>query len=369
VYKALDLWLPACLRQRPRPPVAGVTDVMLCVCDHFEPFHATDKRGALQRLALWRREFPRLIAPFRDADGQCPRHTFFYPIEQYDPDVLSELTTLCDESGGETEIHLHHDRDNAANLAATLERGKQQFASHNLLSRDATGRIRYCCVHGNWALDDSHPEGRGCGVRNELEILNATGCYADFTMPSAPHPTQTRTINSLYYATDTPAPKSHDTGQPVRAHHTQGGGKASLPVTGKGDLLLVQGPLGLNWERRKWGVLPRIENGDLTGNHPPTPDRLRVWQRLGIHVQGRPEWIFIKLHTHGAIPQNSGMLLGDAMRRFHEHLQSAANDGRHWRLHYVTAREMVNILHAAEDGHTSNPGAFRNYRYTLNQKP
>jgi hypothetical protein len=33
------------------------------------------------------------------------------------------------------------------------------------------------------------------------------------------------------------------------------------------------------------------------------------------------------------------------------------------RLHYVTAREMVNIIHAAEDGRDGNPGAYRDYRY------
>ena len=77
MYKALDLWLPAYLRQR-RPLVPeGVTDLLLCVCDHFEPYHATDKPGALARMELWLREFPKLIQPFQDADGIHPRHTFF----------------------------------------------------------------------------------------------------------------------------------------------------------------------------------------------------------------------------------------------------------------------------------------------------
>lgn len=361
MLKALDLWLPAYLRRKPRPPVEGATDVMLCVCDHFEPFHATDKAGALARLAHWQRLFPELVNTFRDADNVAPRHTFFYPVEQYDREILNALAALCERTGGEAEIHLHHDRDTPERLRETLERGKAQLAGHGLLSRDEAGRLRYGFVHGNWALDDSHPEGRGCGVRNELEILAQTGCYADFTMPSAPHPTQTRIINSLYYATDTPEPKSHDTGAPaaVRGKARREGSSAAALNT----LLLVQGPLGLNWERRKWGLLPRIENGDLTGANPPTPDRLRIWLDLGIHVAGRPEWVFIKLHTHGAVPRNADVLLGEAMRRFHVHLLANFNDGKRWRLHYVTARELVNILHAAEDGQTGNPGRFRDYRY------
>ena len=47
-------------------------------------------------------------------------------------------------------------------------------------------------------------------------MLRVAGCYADFTLPSAPSETQTRKINSLYYAVDDPAaPKSHDTGVDV----------------------------------------------------------------------------------------------------------------------------------------------------------
>ena len=42
------------------------------------------------------------------------------------------------------------------------------------------------------------------------------------------------------------------------------------------------------------------------------------------------------------------------------HHTAVVNDVR---LHYVTAREMVNILHAAEDGHSGDPGKFRDYRY------
>ncbi len=57
------------------------------------------------------------------------------------------------------------------------------------------------------------PSGNNCGINNELLILKETGCYADFTFPSAPHPTQPSTINSIYYAKDDPlAPNSHNTG-------------------------------------------------------------------------------------------------------------------------------------------------------------
>jgi hypothetical protein len=347
--RALDIWLPAWLRRPRAARQPGPVHLLLCVCDHFEPFHGAGKAEALNRVGRWRDGFPQLAAAFRDSDGEPPRHTFFYPVEQYDPDVLAELASLCHATRCETEIHLHHDNDTVEHLRETLEEGKARLRSHGLLSTDDNDAVRYGFIHGNWALDHSHPEGRACGVANELTVLRDTGCYADFTMPSAPDRCQTRTINSLYYATDTPAPKSHDTGVPARA------GKQP-----NGDLLLVQGPLGLNWRKRKLGVFPRIENGDLTAANPPTADRLRLWRDIAIHVGGRPDWIFVKLHTHGGSGRNLEMLLGEPMRRFHEALVREPV-----KLHYVTAREMVNILHAAEDGKTGGPGGWRDYKYRL----
>lgn len=355
MIKALDLWLPAYLRRRRRPTTDGITDVMLAVCDHFEPLHAADKATALERIRRWQREFPPLTENFRDADGIRPRHTFFYPVEQYDADIVGELKKLCDLCGGEVELHLHHDHDTTDGLREKLEQGKKDLASHGLLARDAAGEVRYGFVHGNWALANSHPAGKHCGVNDELEILAQTGCYADFTMPSAPSPTQTRTINSIYYATGNGHPKPHDAGELAQAN--------SKIKTQKSKLLLVQGPLGLNWSHRKFGILPRIENGEITGANPPCADRMKIWTQLGIHVAGRPEWIFIKLHTHGGIERDMATLLGDRMKNFFLDALANYNDGGKFRFHFVSAREMVNIIHAAEDGHAGNAGAFRDHRY------
>jgi len=361
MYKALDLWLPTYLRDhRSRAEHGGTTDILFAICDHFEPLNNADKPEALKRMLRWKREFPKVIQPFADGDQVRPRHSFFYPVEQYDRDIVSELAELCDLCKGEVELHLHHERDTDHGLRQKLNDGKALLAQHGFLARDKAGEVRYAFIHGNWALDDSHPDHKHCGVPNELTILKETGCYADFTMPSAPDPTQTRIINSIYYAHDTPAPKSHDTGVLARVRNN-----GAAPSTEQSnDLLLVQGPLGLNWESRKFGFLPRIENGAVTGKNPPRPDRMRIWRRLGIHVESQPNWIFIKLHTHGGNPQNMMTLLDDPMRRFYEHLLSEYNDGAQHRLHFVSAREMVNIVHAAEDGHTGNAGKFRDYRYT-----
>ena len=79
-------------------------------------------------------------------------------------------------------------------------------------------------------------------------------------------------------------------------------------------------------------------------------------------MAGRPEWIFVKLHTHGCVPANSDVLLGDPICQMHRALQTHYNDGHNWQLHYVTAREMTNIILAAESGLSGNPGEYRDYR-------
>jgi hypothetical protein len=218
--------------------------------------------------------------------------------------------------------------------------------------------VAFGFIHGNWALDHSHPAGRACGVADELTVLRNAGCYADFTLPSAPSRCQVPKINAIYYAREDGKPRSHARGTPAKAGATRRD-RAE-------ELLLITGPLGLNWRSRKWGILPRIENSDLTTANPPTPERLQLWEKCHVHVEGRPEWVFIKLHTHGAIESNSNMLLGDPMREFHRHLRERASRDSAFQFHYVSAREMANLVHAAEANEPGAPGRFRDYRYRLN---
>ena len=352
MLKALDKWfVPYLFRQRPiRLPQP--LHIVLCVCDHWEPFHGAGREEALQRLTQWEEQFPRVTDGFLDADGCPPAHTFFFPVEQWDEEAIERLHGFCQRHHAETEVHLHHRDDTAENLRATLARGRDRLAEAGLLSRDADGRIRYGFVHGDWALDDSYPGGGFCGVRNELDILRETGCYADFTLPSAPNPSQTRTLNSIYYAIDTPAPKSHDRGRPA----TVGTNPAER------EFLLVQGPLGLNWRWRKWGLLPRLENAEIAGANPPTKARVRTWLELAPRLTGAPHVAFIKLHTHGGNPRDMRTLLGDPMRNFHRLLADEFNDGENYILHYATARELTNIVHGLEQGGIT-PGRLRDTVY------
>ena len=96
--------------------------------------------------------------------------------------------------------------------------------------------------------------------------------------------------------------------------------------------------------------MPRIENGCIQRGQPPTMKRLDQWVRADVHVRTRPDWLFVKLHTHGATEANQQVVLGEAMVEFHCSLaQRAAKDPR-FHFHYVTAREMYNLAKAAEAG-------------------
>ena len=356
-----ELWLPGYLRaaatqRRESRQRRGTIDILFAITDHYEPLcgNASDEVGR-RRVARWAGEYPALASQFVDADGRHPQHTFFYPIEEYRPDLLEPLAALCEQGFGEVEVHLHHDQDTAAHLREELTAFTRRLHDqHGLLSTDASGALRYGFIHGNWALSNSLPDGRWCGVDDELSVLRDTGCYADLTMPAAPSPAQVRTVNQIYYAVGAArGPRAHDHG--ARA-------AVGRPASAE-DLLLVQGPLMPTFRRATWGIIPRVENGELNAGHPPTTMRFADWLSCGISVEGRPEWVFIKVHTHGAPEPEAAMMLGPETAAFHRDVLAAYNNGQRFRLHYVTAREMVNIVHAAEDGKWGNAGAYRDYRY------
>jgi hypothetical protein len=359
MIRAIETWLPGYLRSIVRRPrrTPGTRHLLFAVADHYEPYRADASAAeARRRVRRWIDGYAAAVDGFRDADGRPPRHTFFYPAEEYDAGVLTDLAALCGAGYGEVEIHLHHRDDTPDGFRSKLTAFRDRLrAAHGCLGAVAEQPV-YGFVHGNWALCNARPDGDWCGVDAELGILAETGCYADFTFPSAPSPTQPRTVNALYRAWDRPGrPRGADRGVFCRV----GGGTGTAPAAA---LLIVQGPLGLDFRRRKWGLLPRIENGSITGVNPPRPGRTALWLRQAVHVAGRPEWVFVKLHTHGCVDASADVWLGEAARRMHRHLAACCNTESRWRLHYVTAREMVNIILAAEDGCAGDPGAYRDYR-------
>jgi hypothetical protein len=354
VARNMQVWIGSYLRRRAPRVRDRPVHVMFCFVDHFEPmWKQADEATQRARVDRWCRDYRSLASRHRDADGRPPQHSFFYPEEEYTREHLDKLAALCADGFGEIEIHLHHDNDTEDNFRRTMAGFCRTLQErHGALSRHPdTGAPAFGFIHGNWALDNSRCDGRWCGLDNELILLRELGCYADFTMPSAPSETQTRTINSIYYASDDPhRAKSHDRGEPVRV-----GGTPS------GDLMIVQGPLGLDWRRRRMGVLPRIENADVRRSCPPSPARVDAWVATGVHVEGRPDWVFVKVHTHGTQETDMDTLLGEPVDAMHRYLGERYNDGVKHVLHYVSARELYNIVKAAEAGLDGDPGQYRDY--------
>ena len=353
--KNMHIWLWSYIStQNAKPQPGQPIHIMFAFCDHFEPrWGDASPQEEDHRVDRWCNEYPRLAAKHKDADGCYPKHSFFYPEEEYSPRHLEKIAKLCADGFGEIEIHIHHDNDTAEGLTATLRDFlKTLDQNHGAIPVDKdAGEYRFAFIHGNWALDNSRADGRWCGVNNELKVLRELGCYADFTLPSAPSDTQTAKINSLYYATGRDGQcKSHNTGVDVEV------GKQ-----GHGDLMIIQGPLRLNWRNRKFGLFPRIENSDIRRNSPPTLERINLWIKSAIQVKKQPNWIFVKIHTHGTQEGDMDTLLGEPTDQMFSYLETQFNDGDKYILHYVSAREMYNIVKAAEAGVSGSPNEFRDY--------
>jgi hypothetical protein len=348
--RGLRHWLPTYLwetlrRRKARAARRGrTTHILFLVCDHFEPRHgiaAEDQPAA--RLRAWHAGFKELQEDCFARHGLRPLHTWFYP-PHHGEEHFPALARMAFDGLGEVELHYHHDGDTAETLREALRETLERYHRAGLLTQlgDPPGR-RFGFIHGDWALDNS-AGGRLCGVNDELSLLQDLGCWADLTMPST-NECQTRKINSIYYAAGDPQrSKSHDWGVDARV--------------GRGDtrgLMLIQGPIGMWMDD---GMRPRIENASLTTSNWGSAARVRSWIDCQVHVRGRPEWLFVKLHTHGAIERDFDALFGERARRMHRVLAQQYNDGRAFRTHYITARQAYNLVRAAEAGAEGDPDSF-----------
>jgi hypothetical protein len=340
------MWGPGYLKSRmtawrepltPHEPVR----VWLAIADHFEPLGlgATEEEAA-HRVDRWSRQWPVIASRHRDAAGNPPQYTFFYPEEEYRPELIDRLAEFQRLGIGDVEIHIHHDGEGERNFVDRMIRFKQTLSSRHGLLRRRDGDIAFGFIHGNWALDNSRLDGRWCGLNNEISLLRQLGCYADFTMPSGNSETQARMVNTIYWAVDDPrTPKSYDTGVPVKP------GQAF-----RGDLLMVPGPLGIRWRER---ALPRIEKGELAGYDLPSSYRFDRWLDVAPRLGNN---IFIKLFTHGCQDRNSVPLLEHgALDRLFEIANSVCS-GRNYELHFVSAWQM---FLAIEDIRTNGNSAGR----------
>ena len=331
-------WLPGSLlnglHRLGEPPA---TDVWVAITDHFEPlWKKPDQPTARERVAEWRRRWPEIAARHHDAQGQRPVYSFFYPQEEYQPELLEPLAEMTRDGIADVDIHIHHDREGETLFVEKMQGFIQALNGNHGLLRRHEGRIVFGFIHGNWALDNSRPDGMWCGLNNEISLLRDLGCYADFTMPSSGEPCQAGPVNAIYRVTDDPTrPCSYARGVRVKK------GLGAI-----GDLTLITGPLGFDF-RSRGPLRPLIESGELAGSHPPSRSRVKLWLRLAPRVEGH---VFVKLFGHGAQERNSGPLLkgGGLDRMFTDLSEECADQGL--RLHYVSGWDMFRAVEALRLG-------------------
>lgn len=327
-------YLKDCLNGASRP--SNPRRLWVAITDHFEPYGLeASVPSALRRVGLWLDRWPRIAeAAPRDSAGQRPQYSFFYPQEEYHREILDAVAKIVRIGIADVEVHLHHDHDNRESFTRKVSEFCARLSNDHGLLRKVDGRTVFGFIHGNWALDNSRPDGRWCGVNGEITLLRDLGCYADFTMPSAPSPTQGKVVNQIYWCTANAdgRPRSFDSG--IRA--TVNGGR-------RGDLLMITGPLGLRFSGR---ILPRLETGEIAGYDPPTPARIRQWIRLSPAIG---DDIFLKLYTHGGADRNLVPLLErDLANLFLWIAEEAQRQGLE--VHWATAWQMYQAASALIGG-------------------
>jgi hypothetical protein len=304
--------------------------VWVAIADHYEPLGmSASVEAALGCVANWRDRWPRIAddAP-RDVAEQRPQYSFFYPQEEYQRDLLNGIAEMVRLGVGDVEVHLHHDNEQRESFIQKITEYCHRLRDDHGLLREHNGRTTFGFIHGNWALDNSLPDGKWCGLNGEIALLRDLGCYADFTMPSLPSAAQSRVVNQIYWCANHAdcRPRSFDRG--IEA--TVGGGR-------RGDLLMITGPLGVRFGER---ALPRIETGEIAGYDLPTPSRVRRWFDLAPTIGND---LFLKLYTHGAAERNLEPLLGGALGNLFQWIAAEA-ERRRIELHWATAWQMYQAI-------------------------
>jgi hypothetical protein len=334
------LWLPGLLASRGRRLFERKPrHLWLTLADHFEPlWRRADEATARGRVATWRSRLPEIAERHRDAGGQRPVYSFFFPEEQYRPDLVEPLAEMTRSGIADVEVHIHHDREGEEWFVQRMSTFLDALHSRHGLLRRQNQRLAFGFIHGNWALDNSHPSGRWCGLDNEITLLRDLGCYADFTLPAPASPCQAGPVNVIYRVTDEPQrPRSHARGVRVR------------PGLGAvGDLTLIPGPVGVGFR----GGRPRTEWGELSGRNPVSAARVRMWlshaPRIGEHV-------FLKLFAHGAQEEDAEWLLGGGLDQLFTQVAAEAS-AQGVALRFVSAWDMWRAVEALRRGEQPSPG-------------
>lgn len=338
---------------------SGLTHIMFIFADYYEPTKQ-------EQLTPWITDYPQMASKHKDADGYAPKHTWFLSNTGKDRALFLEgLSNVAYDGYGEIELDFHHgtkddtNNDNTETTRGALNLYFNQAKKYGaMITAEVNPQTRFGFFHGYWALDNSHydnwtdpsnPARRYCGVNEELKLLNELGVYADFTFP-AWRSMEPKKRDSIFYAKDDADPKSYDKPENVRDVEV---GEAPF-----GDIMIIEGPKMDN-------NIEIYEGENAVIVNPATIQRMDQWVSHKVSVEGKPDWIFVKVHTQSARSIESvrgkNVLVGQIADKFFTDIEEKYNDGVNYKLHYVTAREAYNIIKAAEAGMIGDPNKYRDY--------
>ena len=325
----------------PTRAVSSPVYVFVLFVDHFEPDYDAG------RVVRWSQRYQAFTSRHHDSVGRAPQHTFFYPGEQGTPEIFAELRRLTQAGLGEVELHYHHDFDTTDTLRPKLQRAIAAMQQYGFL-RTTSGETRFAFIHGNWGLDNADGPFL-CGVNDELRLLHQLGCFGDFTFPSVYADAQPPFVNSIYAAKDDDRPKSYRDAYPL------------TELDRSADLMIFQGPLVFAPSLSIKHLFFDLDDGNIHPAVPASPHRADQWVRANVHVAQRPDWVFVKVFAHGvSTPEDEEVVLGPTFDETLSYLERRYNDGREYRLRYITAREAYNLAHAAAFGARGEPDLYLN---------
>ena len=168
-----------------------------------------------------------------------------------------------------------------------------------------------------------------------------------------PDVSQERTVNSIYYAVDDPV--SAEIARPRNTCRGRPPPSSRRIIDGAGTARARLVPPEIRRASRR-----RVGNpGQLRG----TSARRRAFPAVGrpsVTVEGRPDWIFVKVHTTVRRTQRRRAARATHAAVSHLDVESAPAT-RHAVFTTSRAREMANIVHAAEEGASGDPHPYRDY--------
>ncbi|MFH1378685.1 MAG: hypothetical protein ABII23_00270 [bacterium] len=325
--KGITVWFPGHVKRIlrrtlfPKKPVHIIL-MFTYVFDEFNRFH----KNMINRFLLWEQQLCKLAQKHQDSDGKPPVCSFFVPILNYDTQVLLRLSALCQKGLGEIELYLPE------SVTASESVQKMFLASLDILSTfgishsyngESKKNKRFFSVWCNpHRVTDA-----------DISFLHEHGCYADFSLPHVNRASRF-TNNQLYYY----APLSY--------------------AETKEKFLHVPGAAGINYFDLRNIYAPRTDSGFISMADKPSVLRSWLWEKNAPGFSRKPDWRVIRLNARPFPEDDHANLIGRYLDRFYTRYEKNFRKNPNT-LHYVSGRELCNIITAGENGEKGSPSACR----------